>query len=89
MIESTVSGNKKRAIQAAKEYKLTKHNYTSLVSDLISANYDADLDAIEIGSSGNYERRTVTIIKGTVPHVSKSQIIKFLLHLSSIAIFHF
>ena len=71
LLELTIPCNNVTNLTNARERKQKKENYLSLVSDLSSLGYSADLETIEIGSLGHFLQCSVNSIHHLLPSLSK------------------
>ena len=72
IIELTVPFNSSDCINAAHEYKSSKHQL--LLSDLEAKNYSSQFVAIEIGALGHYLNRTCKSLNWAFPSIPKAAI---------------
>ena len=63
-------------LRNARARKQSKQEYISLVNDLLDREYSADLDTIEIGSLGHFEKSCITILHGLISTLSRAHIAK-------------
>ena len=61
LMELTIPTNTSEGLRNARARKQSKQEYISLVNDLLDREYSADLDTIEIGSLGHFEKSCITI----------------------------
>ena len=75
-------------LQAARERKQTKPNYTTLINDLEAMGFSANLDilVLEVGSLGHFEKEAIATLHAILPNLTRSRISRLLLELSKIAV---
>ena len=86
LLELTVPTNTVQNFEECKTRKESKESYLSLLTDLESTNYTADLATIEFGALGHLTKELVYALHKIIPLKVKESISKSLLELSKIAI---
>ena len=86
LLELTIPINTKSGLQNARERKQTKPNYITLVNDLETLGFSADLETLEIGSLGHFEKEAFVTLHAILPDLPKRSITRLLLDLSKIAV---
>ena len=86
LLELTVPIHTKDGLQAARERKQTKPNYIALINDLEAMGFSANLDTLEVGSLGHFDKEAIATLHAILPNLTRSRISRLLLELSKIAV---
>ena len=78
--------NTKDGLQAARERKRTKPSYIALINDLEAMRFSANLDTLEVGSLGHFDKEAIATLHAILPNLTRSRISRLLLELSKIAV---
>ena len=60
-------------LQAARERKQTKPNYTTLINDLEAMGFSANLDTLEVSSLGHFKKKAIATLHAILPNFNKKQ----------------
>ena len=61
-------------------------NYVALINDLEAMGFSANLDTLEVGSLGHFEKEAIATLHAILPNLTRSRISRLLLELSKIAV---
>ena len=62
LLELTIPINTKEGLQNARDRKLAKENYITLIGDLHTRSFKAELETVEVGSLGHFSSDTIQSI---------------------------
>ena len=86
LLELTIPINTKEGLQNARDCKLAKENYITLIGDLHTRGFKAELETVEVGSLGHFSSDTIQSVHSLLNHLKRRSICTLLLSLSKLAI---
>ena len=86
LLELTIPINTKEGLQNARDRKLAKENYITLIGDLHTRGFKAELETVEVGSLGHFSSDTIQSVHSLLNHLKRRSICTLLLSLSKLAI---
>ena len=82
LLELTIPINTKEGLQNARDRKLAKENYITLIGDLHTRSFKAELETVEVGSLGHFSSDTIQSFQSLLNHLKHHSICTLLLSLS-------
>ena len=82
LLELTIPINTKEGLQNARDRKLAKENYITLIGDLHTRSFKAELETVEVGSLGHFSSDTIQSFQSLLNHLKHHSICTLPLSLS-------
>ena len=69
LLELTIPINTKEGLQNARDRKLAKENYITLIRDLNTKGFKAEVETVDVGSLGNFSSDTIQSVRYLLNHL--------------------